>query len=195
MPSTSNPKGNQATPSDICLFLIRFQIESKVSFSFVFSFVKCNPLIQAHSSAHSSRRFVNIRTEFRTGGIIWVIFDLRFKREDSSLSTCSSSTANSARSVTQAARCAKLQERLRTFEVQIRERDQIISRLKMDKAAVSSRCQVLMDAYKQLRRVSVQSIPSQKLPKDISQEIMRMLSVSLNNTNAFSTIFKWMLLV
>ncbi|XP_028967675.1 hyaluronan mediated motility receptor [Galendromus occidentalis] len=99
----------------------------------------------------------------------------RFKREDSSLSTGSNSTTSSVRSNSQQMRSGRIQERLRTFEVQIRERDQIISRLKMDKLAALSRYQVLVDAYKQLRRVSVQSIPSQKLPKDISHEIMRIL--------------------
>lgn len=105
----------------------------------------------------------------------------RFRREDSNLSTCSTSTTGSASSFRRPvgpSRANKLQDRLRTFEQQIRERDQIISRLRMDKNATLTRYQMLVDAYKHLRRVSAQCVPAHKLPKDISQEIMRALQVT-----------------
>ncbi|OQR70438.1 hypothetical protein BIW11_11640 [Tropilaelaps mercedesae] len=109
----------------------------------------------------------------------------RFRREDSNLSTCSTSTTGSASSFRRpvaSSRATRLQDRLRTFEQQIREREQIIARLRMDRSATLTRYQTLFDAYKHLRRVSAQSIPAHKLPKDISQEIMRALQEEKTQT-------------
>lgn len=83
-------------------------------------------------------------------------------------------------------RAIKLQDRLRMFEHQIRERDHIINRMKIDRSGMLTRYQTLFEAYKFLRRVSVQSIPAHKLPKDLSQEVMRALQEEKSSSTSES---------